>query len=368
MGFLSKIFVKKNQIGGLDIGTSTVKIVQLSKTATGFQLDKIATIKTPTLSIKDGKIEDIAQVSGAIRQLLTSSQLEINKVYMSISGQSIVIRPINMAIMTEKELNNAIKFEAERYLPYPVSDAQIQGKILRSSTGADDKNMEVLLIAAPNNIVKAADEVVKSSDMQALSIDLEPFALVRAAFNFVDSEIFKQTISLINLGATTSSINIFKAGELRHNRTISVAGNSFTKAIGQSLNLSFDEAEKIKVDKGSIRLEDDSEPVAPTTMRIFNVIMPVLTDLITEVQRSFDYYRSRYRGESVDIILLSGGSSRFKNIAPYMQKELGITAKVLDPFEKISISSSLANYKEDEVRAMGPELLLALGLAMRQFQ
>jgi len=366
MSIFNKIFGKKSIVGGLDIGTYSIKIVQMDKSPSGFSMLKVLTAPTPTLAIKDGKVEDSAKVSDAIKQLIRNSQSDINKVYMSVSGQSIVIRPITMANMTEKELNNAIKFEAERYLPYPVSEAQIQGKKLPSTSG-DDKNMEVLLIAAPNSIVRSAEETVKLSNMQPLAIDLEPFSLIRAVYYLVDPEIFKQTIALINLGATTSSINIFKDGELRHNRTISIAGNSFTKAIAQSLNLSYEEAEKIKKDKGCIRLEDDSEPVAPTTMRIYNVIVPVLSELVTEIQRSFDYYRSRYRGESVDNVILSGGTSRFKNIGTYLQKEMGLNCKLIDPFEKISISKSI-NMKEDELISAGPELMVSIGLALRHFQ
>jgi type IV pilus assembly protein PilM len=145
-----------------------------------------------------------------------------------------------------------------------------------------------------------------------------------------------------------------------------VAGNSFTKAIGQSLNLSFEEAEKIKKEKGVIRVEKDATPVAPTTMRIYNVIIPVLTELITEIQRSFDYYRSRYRGESVDLIILSGGTARFKNIDAYIANELGIQCQIADPFKNISLSG-VGGMTPEEIREQAPSLMVVMGLALREY-
>lgn len=365
MHFLKSLFAGKSTVGGLDVGSNTIKIAQVGKTSSGqFQLERIAVGPTPPMAVKDGAVVDVRVLGDAIRQLYASQSFTVQKVDGVVSGQSVVIRPINMTAMTPKELKNAIKFEAERYLPYSVADAQIDGIPLRNSVDGDDKTMEVLLVAAPRETLRNAQEVIKQSGIQPNAIDLEPMSLVRALKVNTDAQLFEQTIALINLGANSSSINIFKAGMLRHNRTITVAGNSFTKAIGQSLNLSFEEAEKIKKDKGVIRVEKDATPVAPTTMRIYNVIIPVLNELITEIQRSFDYYRSRYRGESVDAIFLSGGTARFKNIDQYIYNELGIQCQLADPFKNISLSG-VSGMSVEEIREMAPSLMVVVGLALR---
>jgi len=365
MSFIKQLFGGKQVIGGLDLGSSTIKLAQLNKTQTGYQLAKLAIAPTPPMTIKDGIIVDARVLGDAIRQLLVSNKMTVNRVVGAVSGQSVVIRPINMTQMSDRELQHAIKFEAERYLPYSVAEAQIKGITLRKSIEGDEKNMEVLLVAAPNEMVRNTHDVIKLAGIQPLAIDLEPFALVRALQSTLDPETLKQTIALINLGANISSINIFKDGILRHNRTITVAGNSFTKAIGQSLNLSFEEAEKIKKEKGVIRVEKDATPVAPTTMRIFNVIIPVLNELITEIQRSFDYYRSRYRGESVDLIVLSGGTAKFKNIATYVSGELGIQCQLANPFKTLNIAN-IPNFTPEELQDLAPVLMVVTGLALRQ--
>lgn len=365
MHFLKSLFGGKSTVGGLDVGSNSIKIAQVAKTSSGqFQLERIALGLTPALAVKDGAVVDVRVLGDAIRQLYVSQGFTVQKVDGVVAGQSVVIRPINMTAMPQKDLKNAIKFEAERYLPYSVADAQIDGIILRQSVDGDDKTMEVLLVAAPREMLRNAQEVIKQSGIVPNAIDLEPMSLVRALKVNTDPQVFDQTVALINLGANSSSINIFKAGMLRHNRTITVAGNSFTKAIGQSLNLSFEEAEKIKKDKGVIRVEKDATPVAPTTMRIYNVIIPVLNELITEIQRSFDYYRSRYRGESVDMIFLSGGTARFKNIDQYIYNELGIQCHLANPFKNISLSG-VSGMSVEEIQEMAPSLMVVVGLALR---
>jgi type IV pilus assembly protein PilM len=365
MQFFKKLFKGKSVIGGMDIGTQSIKIVQISKTPSGLKLERFIEGPTPSMTIQDGKITDPGALGEAIKSMLANNKASMDQVVSSISGQSVVIRPINMTQMTERELDNAIKFEAERYLPYSVADACINGTILRKSIEEDEKMMEVLLVAAPNEMVRNAENVVKLAGLEPVAIDLEPFALVRTVQNALTGDISSRTISLINIGASSSSINIFKDGILRHNRTIMTAGNSFTKAIGQSLNLSFEEAEKIKIEKGIIRVEKDATPVAPTTMRIFNVILPVLTDLVNDIQRSFDYYRSRYRGESVDHVFLSGGTAKFKNIEHYLSSELGVTCEVADPFKGIDISD-VHGYSQEELNLAGPRLVVVTGLALRE--
>lgn len=367
MSLLKGLFATKNIVGGLDIGTQFIKIVQLNKTASGYQAEKIAFEPTPPMSIKDGMVINADALSESIKRLLEVNKIRVNKVVTAVAGPSVVMRPINMAIMTEKELQNAIKFEAERYLPYSVEDASIKGTILRKPIEGDEKNMEVLLVAAPNELINKCTEAIKKSSLEILSIDLEPFAMIRALQNTISAEKFKQTIALINLGASTSSINIFKDGILRHNRTINIAGNNFTKAISQALNLSFEEAEKIKKDKGIIRLtEEETTPMSPTSMRIFNVITPVLSELLTEIQRSFDYYRSRYKNENIDFIIISGGTSGFLNIDTYISKELGIEVKKANPFENI-LFDKIEGMTKEQVNELAPSFVISAGLAIKQF-
>ena len=365
MAFFSKLFGRPPiEIAGLDVGSVTTKVVELVKVSDVIKACRIGICNTPPLAIKDEVISDPQLVADELKQLILSKKFEAKKVVTLVTGRSVVIRTIEMTIMTDRELKNSVKFEAERYLPYSVAEAQIDGVIIRKPIPGDEKKMEVLLLAALRDRIIDAEEVTKRSGFQVSAIELEPLAIMRLLQHTLSSEELKQTIAFINIGANTSNINIFKEGILRHNRVVTVAGNSFTRAIGQAMNLSFDEAESLKKEKGSIRIEKEGAPVSPTTMRIFNVIAPVLTELITEIQRTFDFYRSRYRGETVDLIYLAGGTSKLKNIDRYFSDEIGIRTELFDPFKKIQLESNAGISKENLADA-APHLTVVLGLALR---
>jgi type IV pilus assembly protein PilM len=366
MAFLGNLFgFGKVGAVGVDIGSSNIKVMYVQEIKKGPQVLRVGLADTPKGTVKDGKIVDPEALGEAIRQVFESREIPAKKVVSAVSGQSVVVRPIRLPQMPEKDLNEAIKFEAERYLPYSASDAQIACQVITKSIEGDEKHMEVLLVSAQKEMVQNIVETIEWAGYEPEAIDLEPFAMLRALQVSVKKEQFNQTIALIDLGASSSSINIVKNGILRHNRTITVAGNNFTKAIGQALNLTFDEAEKLKKEKGIIRVDKEEAPIAPAAMRIFNVITPVLTELVTEIQRSFDYYRSRYRGEMVDLIITSGGTSSFKNIDKYLEAELGTKVQQANPLINMHFQKDIG-FSEDRLTSLAPELMVSVGLAMRQ--
>lgn len=363
---LKRVFKKNEEVCGIDIGSSTIKVVSAVRNGKEFKFTRYASCPTPPATIKDGVIVDAGTLGETIRELLAANNFPENcHMISAVSGPSVVIRPIRMPQMPERELASAIQFQAESYLPYAVSEAQVSGIILRQSVPDDPKNMDVLLVAAPKDMINNMRALIQSAGAIPEVVELEPFALLRAlqASNS-DFSSDTKTIALINLGASSGSINIFKAGLLRHNRTISVAGNSFTKAIGQALNLSFEEAEKFKIDKCVVRVENDPTPVAPSTMRIFNVIVPVLGELVKDIQRSFDYYRSREQAESVDLVILSGGTAMMKNIDVYLANELSIECQIANPFRSASISG-VQGIAADDLEALAPMAMVVTGLALR---
>ncbi len=364
MDFFKKLFKKAPEQGAIDIGSSNIKFAVVEKVKAGPpKLLHFAVAPTPPMAIKDGSILDAQALGDTIGGLLRANDIQTSKFRLAcaVAGQQVVIRPIPMTKMKAEEVRQAIRFEAERYLPYPVADATVQGTILSEDTG-DGRTMEVLLVAVPNEIVEAAREVVKLAEVEPAAINLEPLALQKSLQFCLDEQSLNGTVVLVNIGASFSSINIFSAQRLRHNRTISIAGNSFTKAIGQSLNVSFDEAEKIKKEKGVIKVEGDSEEVAPATQKIFNLVEPVLKELVTEVQRSIDYYRSRYKDGNIDLVVLSGGTASFKNIEAYLGKEFGVKCVMANPFASFN-TGSLKGMTSSELADFAPASMVVLGLA-----
>jgi type IV pilus assembly protein PilM len=361
--FIKGLFGPKSpETGALDIGSNTIKLCQVMGTMSNLQLFRFVTCSTPAAAIKDGAIMESSSLGEAIREMIAENNLTCKKVVTSVAGQQVVIRPIPMPRMPSKELHQAIQFEAERYLPYSVTEAQVSGSIISEDSG-DGKNMEVLLIAVPKEITEKTKLVISAAGVETGAIDIEPLAIYRCLKFTLDPADLERTFALINLGAATTSISIFKSGTLRHCRTVSVAGNSFTKAIGQSLNLSFEEAEQIKREKGVIKVDTDPNPLPPTAMRIFNVIDPVLNELVTELQRSFDYYRSRYRGETIEAVILSGGTARFKNLDAYLSSKLGVRCEVANPFRRMQITRA-QEASTESLADLAPMAAVVIGLAL----
>lgn len=366
MDFIRKLFAKAPDLGAVDIGSSYVKLAVVERKKSGPpELLHFSVAPTPQMAIKDGSIIDAQALGDTISTLLRQNSIDPKKFKLisSVSGQQVVIRPIPMPRMKPDEVTQAIRFEAERYLPYPVADATVQGTILNEDTG-DGRTMEVLLVAVPNEIVEAAREVIKLAEVEPRGINLEPLALQKVLQFCLPADRLGGTVTLVNIGASFSSINIFSGPKLRHNRTISIAGNNFTKAINQNLNVSFEEAEKLKKEKGVIATENwEQTPATPATQKIFTLIEPVLKELITEVQRSIDYYRSRYKDGEIDLIVLSGGTSSFKNIETYLSKEFKIECIIADPFSNLD-TSKVKGITQTELHALGPAAMVVLGLAL----
>lgn len=366
MDFIRKLFQKAPDQGAIDIGSSYVKLAVVEKKKAGPpELVYFSVAPTPPATIKDGSILDAQALGDTIGGLLRANNIEPKKFKLisAVAGQQVVIRPIPMTKMKPEEVRQAIRFEAERYLPYPVADATVSGTILSDDTG-DGRTMEVLLVAVPNEIVEAAREVVKMAEVEPSGITLEPLALQKTLQFCLDEKALNGTVALVNIGASFSSINIFSAQRLRHNRTISIAGNNFTKAINQNLNVSFEEAEKIKKEKGVIRVgEGEDESSAPATQKIFTLIEPVLKELVTEVQRSIDYYRSRYKDGTIDTIVLSGGTAAFRNIDAYLTKEFKVKCVVADPFSHMDVSK-VRGMTRSELSELAPAAMVVLGLAL----
>ncbi len=366
MEFFKQFFAKKCAVGGLDLGTKNLKLVQLNqKKDKTYELISLLLGEPPSETLKDGLVADPRALGDHIKQLIHSFKLKIEKVVGVASGQLVVLRPIHMAKLGPKELNQALKFQAGDYLPYSAEDAMIRGMILKPELEEDPTQMEVLLVAAPNELVKNTQDVIKFSGLSPAAVDMEPFALLSLLSISVEPEVLSKTISLVHIGASYTSINIYDNGNLRQSRIIKIAGNRFTEVISQALDISFEEAEKVKEERGIIRVENDATPVNPTTMRIFNTITPVLSQLVKEIRRSFDYYERQFNG-SVDCILLSGGSAKFKNIDSYISNELGIKCSIINPFRKIDISK-VPGYDRETLEELAPSLTVALGLALRSF-
>lgn len=361
MAFLSNLFGRGGtRFVGIDFGSFELKACEFSPSPRGPVLDHVHKIPTPLNSIRDGVVIDTPMVGDAIRQLMADGPFTSKGTVTAVAGPSVVVRQVSLPVMSERELRESIKFEAERFLPYSIDEAQLDAKILGKN--ADGQNMDVLIVAAQKDLVMSQAAALQYAGLTPQIVEVEPFSMVRALLSPNDPR-YDQNTAIINVGASSTSINITKSGFVPFTRNVAIGGNQLTRAISTGLNVSLEEAEMMKRDKAQILSQRDTEPVPPAVSRIFNVITPPLTELVTEIHKSIDYFRTRFRGENIETVFLGGGTAHLKNLDAFLSHELGIPVSLADPLANAVFNP--ADFPPDYLKDLAPALIVAAGLARR---
>ncbi|MBE0596252.1 MAG: type IV pilus assembly protein PilM [Desulfuromonadales bacterium] len=344
---------KKKELVGIDIGSSSIKLVQLRETKGGYQLLNLGINPLPPEAIVDNAIMDSTTVVEAIRSLVVSQKLKTKNVATSISGHSVIIRKIQMPIMTEEELESSIQWEAEQYIPFEISEVNLDFQILGPDP-KDPSQMNVILVAAKKDFVNDYVAIFRECGLNPLIMDVDCFAIENA---FEASQISegREIVALINLGASGMNVNILRDGVSVFTRDIQVGGNLFNEEIQKRLGLSSDDAEKAKL----------GLPVADVDPEVVREIVADAVDNLTqEVQRSLDFFSATSADEKVNRLYLTGGVAKAEAVKHSLEQRLGIPIEVFNPFDRISYSEN--DFDPEYIQAVGPLLSVATGLAMRR--
>jgi len=347
------IFGKKKDVVGVDIGSSSIKLVEFREGKSGFRLQNLAISPLPPEAIVDGALMDSVTIINAIRDLIATSKTKTKEVVISVSGHSVIVKKITLPLMTEAELEESIQWEAERYIPFDVNDVNIDFQI--SGTSAENPEvMDVVLVAAKKDIINDYVSVIMESGLNPVIIDIDSFALENMlAINY---EIEKdETVAIANVGASVTNINILRNNITGFTRDIFKGGNQITEEIQRQLHIDYEEAEKIKV--GS-KVDLSSQPI------IQNVLRAASESLAIEIGSSLDFFQSTTTYEKIAKLYLSGGGSKIKDFDIALQQHIGIPVEVVNPFKKIEYSGK--NFDLEYLREIGPLMAVGVGLASRR--
>jgi type IV pilus assembly protein PilM len=346
---------KSKSVVGLDIGSSAVKAVELKTAGKGFKVVAFAIEPVPPDSIVDGAIIDAAAVADAIKRLFENKAFKTKEVAASLSGNAVIVKKINLPVMTEAELSESIYWEAEQYIPFDIQDVNLDYQILNAGTGADSQGtMDVLLVAAKKEKIADYTGVISQAGRTPVIVDVDAFALQNAyEVNYgLEPD---HVVVLLNAGASAININILTGDQSVFTRDISIGGNSYTEAVQKELNLPFESAEQLKrgqpVDGVSF---DDVKPV----------LQSMTENVLLEVQKTFDFFKATASSDRIDRIVLSGGASRVDGFAQALQERFGTTVESFDPFKKISFEAS--KFAVDDPANLLPQAAVAVGLALRK--
>lgn len=347
------LFQTKKDAIGVDIGSSSVKLVQLQATRSGYRLVSLGVAPLPVEAIVDNAIMDSAAVVEAVRSLVTSHKVKTKNVSTSVSGHSVIIRKISLPVMTEEELEASIQWEAEQYIPFDISEVNLDFQIVGSDP-KDPTQMNVVLVAAKKEFVNDYVSVFKECGLNPTVMDVDCFAIENAyEANYGIGE--ESVVALINMGASAMNVNILKDGASVFTRDIQVGGNMFNEEIQKRLGVSTDDAERLKLGEAS----GDVDPEA-----VQEILVDATEILAQEVQRSLDFFSATSSDDKAQRIYITGGVSRSPLVKEALEQRLGIPVEVLDPFQQIEISH--AKFDPEYVKAVGPLVSVAVGLAMRR--
>lgn len=361
---------------GLDIGSSTIKAIKLKKLKDGYELVGAEVINLTSESVDELDPDvKLSLYTNTIKKILSHKNISSKKVVTAIPGDSAIIRYIKVPYMAAEELKNVVPYEAEQYIPLGMDQVVFDYQVLSEAEEENQKKMEVLLVAVKNDTMNQHIEMLKSAGLMPFMIDVDAFALCNAyALNANDDSeggVRADTVAIINMGAKFTTITIVEKGVPHLTRDVNIGGNNFTKEIQREFNLNFSQAEEMKKQHAMIMVESDELLLssAPSSdddkaSRIFEAITPALNKLLNDVRRSFDYYESTVKKKPVQKILLSGGSSKIKNIDRFLSERLGIPVEINYPFKNININSK--NFDFDYLRANAVHFNVALGLALRK--
>lgn len=362
---LSFLFSKETVVG-LDIGSSCIKAVEIESTAGGWELVNAAVAPTPSDVIKDGIILGIADVSEAIRTMLRDAGIKATGAVCAISGSQVIVRQVQFPIMSETLLRKSIKFEASKYISASMDDSVVEFEIMGPVEGTDQMN--VMLVAAPREMVDSRVRVIEAAGLDPLVIDIEAFALIRSLIEFnASDEHLHRTVALMDMGASHTDVNIVSKGEFALTRNIPIAGISFTNAIKSLAGGSFEDAERMKLEMTMNHPLDQLSITEPDN-RSWKVVQPLMDELIREIRRSIHYYQSQFPEGSSDAlvsrILLTGGSARIPGLDAYMSSKLNIPTETADVFKRSAISAG--KVPPAFMTEHGPVLAVGTGLALKE--
>ncbi len=339
------MFKRRNALIGLDIGTSEVKAVEFTHFGDG--------VKVTGFGI--GRIHDREDLPNVIKRVLADAGIRSKRVASAVSGRTVIVRYLNLPTMDEEELKGALKFEADKYIPFEIDEVAIDGQRLEEiENAAGDTEMKSLLVAVKKDLIQEHISLIQDLGLTPVVIDVDAFALGNAfelrSQNSPRLEDENQVTALVDLGATKTNINILKGSTSCFSREVYVGGNQLTEAISCDIHMDESEAEELKRNPQGREGE------------VQGAMTPVLDDLANEIHLSFDYFENQF-DQQVGDIYVSGGSCFTQGLVEAFERVFEREIHFWDPLENVEVLADRVDV--EALRSYASQLPIAVGLGSR---
>ena len=345
---------KSTPVLGLDISSTTVKLLELSHTGDRYRVESYAVSSLPADAVVEKNVNDIEGVANAIRNVVSQSKTKVKAVAAAVAGSSVITKVIDMpAGLSEDDLETQLTLEADQYIPYPLEEVAIDFEV-QGPMPDNDTRVEVLLAACRRETIHSRVEAIETAELSAKIMDVEAYAMERA-FGLVRDQLDideENTVAVVDIGAQMTTLSVLTNGQTMYTREQLFGGKQLTDEIMRRYGLPVEEAGLAKKQGG---LPDDYEP---------EVLEPFKDAVVQQVARSLQFFFSSSQYNDVDYIVLAGGVSSMDGLDAMVQDKLGTPAMVANPFADMAISNKV---NAVALSSDAPALMIACGLAMRSF-
>jgi len=349
--FLSK---KNTSLIGLDISSTSVKLLELSLQGERYRVESYGVEPLPQNAVVEKNIADVEGVGEAITRLIAKAKPKTKNVAVAVSGSAVITKTIEMdASLSDDERESQIRLEADQYIPYPLEEISLDFEVVGPST-TNPERVSVLLAASRTENIELRTDALVIAGLNAKVVDVEIYAMERAFSLLVDSLPcgHEGTVAIIDIGASMTTLSVINDGKIIYTREQMFGGKQLTEEIQRRYGLSFEEAGRLKKEGG---LPDDYE---------VEVLRPFKEAVVQQVTRSLQFFFSSSQYNDVDHILLAGGTSSINGLADVVQEKLGTAVSIANPFVHMSFAPQI---NAAAISNDAPSLMIACGLALRSF-
>ena len=346
---------KSNLLLGLDISSTSVKLLELSRDGDRYRVESYAVVPLPPNAVVEKNISDIDGVGEAIKRVLSRSKTSARQAAVAVAGSAVITKTIEMdASLTDEEMETQITVEADQYIPYPLDEVAIDFEV-QGLSERNPEQVEVLLAACRKENVEMREAVLDIGNIKPLIVDIEAHAMKRA-FDILKPQLGSNpedlVVAIIDVGATMTTLSVLADDKSIYTREQLFGGKQLTEEIQRRYSLSFEEAGLAKKQGG---LPDDYEE---------EVLQPFKEAVLQQVTRSLQFFFSSSQYDDVDYIVLAGGTSSIDGLAGMIETKLGTPTIIANPFVDMSLSSRVDS---DALANDAPAMMISCGLAMRSF-
>lgn len=339
---------------GLDIGSKYIKYVELAHLGKDrYRLLSVGMAPLTSKGITSEAKIDQENLVKSLKKLLHDGGVHTHLVNVAFPESSVFTRIVSVPPLSDRELASAIKWEAEQYIPLPLTEVNLDFTVVGDVKDKQgDQKVDVLLVAAPKVLIERYTKVLASADLEPLSLETEIIAVSRA---LMPPQVEKTlTLMIVNIGAVSTDFSIIRRGVIVFTRTVPTGGDSLTRVIAQDLNLPIAQAEEYKRTYGLIESELEG--------KVFQVLKPIVTVIVEEIKRAIAYFQSKYAEEVISSIILSGGSAKLPGMVGLLANSTGVETQIGNPWARIEKDMQKFGRLDQE----GATFVVAAGLAMRE--